>query len=59
MLNVRDKTGLTALDRLIEKLPESAMVSTGQWGQTTVTPSLYIIYNTIENTIHKIQLKRV
>ena len=30
MLNVRDKTGLTALDRLIEKLPESAMVSTGQ-----------------------------
>ncbi|KAI0234015.1 Transient receptor potential cation channel subfamily A member 1 [Lamellibrachia satsuma] len=26
MLNVRDKNGLTALDRLIEKLPESAQV---------------------------------
>ena len=39
MLNVRDKKGSTALDRLIEKLPESAQVSADLLTGVEVTSS--------------------
>ena len=40
MLSVRDKKGLTALDRLIEKVPESAQVSADPFTEVKVTSSL-------------------